>query len=193
MILPPVEFWGADNTGMRWPETVLRPNIAALVVPGGKFSSACAYRDDGLWLPILATTIPTPDVSSPVDIADCPFCRIESSRLLMISDVAIALADAYPVAEGHTLVVPRRHVGSIYDLPSDQQQALWELVSQVRRVLIDRFHPDGFNIGFNEGREAGQTVGHAHIHVIPRKKGDVPDPRGSIRWVIADKAAYWTR
>ena len=70
---------------------------------------------------------------------------------------------------------------------------IWELVSEVRRRLLADLTPDGFSIGLNEGLAAGQTVMHAHIHVIPRWSGDDPDPRGGIRWVIADKAAYWEK
>lgn len=87
------------------------------------------------------------------------------------------------------LVVPRRHVGSIYEPSSAEQAVIWELVGNVREQLA----PDGFNIGVNDGLAAGQTVMHAHVHIIPRWEGDVPDPRGGIRWVIADKARYWNQ
>lgn len=103
----------------------------------------------------------------------------------------MAISDAYPVSEGHTLIVPRRHVMSIYDLADAEYNAVWELVSQVHQRLVTDLRPDGFNIGLNDGVAAGQTVMHAHIHVIPRWNGDVPDPRGGIRWVIPDKASYW--
>jgi diadenosine tetraphosphate (Ap4A) HIT family hydrolase len=99
--------------------------------------------------------------------------------------------DAFPVAEGHTLVVPRKHVGSIYELSLAEQSTIWNLVGRVREQLLTRLAPDGFNIGFNGGLAAGQTVMHAHVHIIPRWKGDVPDPRGGVRWVISDKARYW--
>lgn len=68
---------------------------------------------------------------------------------------------------------------------------MWKLVAEVRSRLTDDLQPDGFNIGLNDGEAAGQTVMHAHIHVIPRWKGDVPDPRGGVRWIIPDKARYW--
>lgn len=94
------------------------------------------------------------------------------------------------MSEGHTLVVPRRHVASVFGLSPTEQQELWGLLARVREALNERLRPDGFTIGINDGAAAGQTVGHAHIHVIPRRKGDVPDPRGGIRWVIPAKAAY---
>ncbi len=121
----------------------------------------------------------------------CSFCSIGASRRWIENDHAIAFADAYPLADGHTLIAPRQHVASIYELSSDQQSAIWDLVAEVRQRLLVGLKPDGFNIGFNDGLAAGQTVEHAHIHVIPRRDGDVPDPRGGIRWVLADKAKYW--
>lgn len=121
----------------------------------------------------------------------CPFCSIDAERLVLESEVAIAIWDAFPVSEGHIVVVPRRHVSTIYELTAGEQSALWQFVSRVRDHLMSRYRPSGFNIGFNDGLDAGQTVEHAHIHVIPRRHGDVPDPRGGIRWIIADKARYW--
>lgn len=124
-------------------------------------------------------------------IDDCPFCRIESSRVIAANVVAVALRDAFPVADGHTLVVPRQHVASVFDLSDFDQSQVWRLVAQVRSDLAEQFSPDGFNIGINDGKAAGQTVPHAHIHVIPRHHGDVPDPCGGIRWIIPERAAYW--
>ncbi len=105
----------------------------------------------------------------------------------------MAFLDGYPVAEGHALVIPRRHVASLFDLPPEEFADVWALVTRVRNELIERHHPDSFNVGINDGPAAGQTVPHAHIHVIPRKSGDVTDPRGGIRWVIPGKANYWTQ
>lgn len=86
-----------------------------------------------------------------------------------------------------------RHIASVFDLSENEQAALWVLVAKVRAAVHERLQPDGFNIGINDGTAAGQTIGHAHIHVIPRRNGDVPDPRGGIRWIIPDKAPYWDR
>jgi len=122
----------------------------------------------------------------------CPFCFFERKRLRIETEHALAISDAYPVTEGHTLIIPTRHVISIYELTLTEQGLIWALVSEVRQRLLTDLKPDGFNIGLNDGLAAGQTVMHAHVHVIPRWNGDVPDPRGGIRWVIADKATYWT-
>jgi diadenosine tetraphosphate (Ap4A) HIT family hydrolase len=123
----------------------------------------------------------------------CPFCTIPIDRIVLESEAVIAFPDAYPISEEHTLVAPRRHVRTIYELSIHDQAAVWQLVGQAREKLIEQYHPDGFNIGFNDGMCAGQTVEHAHVHLIPRRAGDVPDPRGGIRWVIAEKAPYWEK
>jgi diadenosine tetraphosphate (Ap4A) HIT family hydrolase len=103
----------------------------------------------------------------------------------------LALPDAYPVSEGHSLVVPRAHFERLFDAPAEVQAAVWDLVESVRRELTARLRPDGYNVGINEGACAGQTIWHAHVHVIPRFDGDVQDPRGGIRWVIPERARYW--
>jgi len=122
---------------------------------------------------------------------DCPFCEPDADRVWLENETGIVLWDAFPVTQGHALVVPRQHVASIYELSPDDQVALWRLVAEARQRLHDRFNPDGFNIGLNDGEAAGQTVMHAHIHLIPRRVGDVADPRGGIRWMFPDKARYW--
>ncbi len=123
----------------------------------------------------------------------CPFCDLEgSTRVFYEGELVFGLWDGYPVSEGHSLVVPRRHIVSLFDGTAEEQQAVWEAVAWVREDLARQFRPDGFTIGLNDGRAAGQTVMHAHVHVIPRHVGDVTDPRGGIRHVIAEKACYWT-
>ena len=87
--------------------------------------------------------------------------------------------------------MPRRHVTSIFDLSTQYQAALWVMVGQVRESLLQQFVADGINIGVNDGSAAGQTVKHAHIHLVPRRKGDVADPRGGMRNIIPGKAHYW--
>ena len=122
----------------------------------------------------------------------CPFCsRLTAAEVTAESGHAVAFPDGFPVSRGHTLVVPRRHVASIYELSEDEQADVWQLVARVREQLARELDPAGFNIGLNDGTAAGQTVEHAHVHVIPRYEGDVPDPRGGVRWVIPDKAPYW--
>jgi diadenosine tetraphosphate (Ap4A) HIT family hydrolase len=121
----------------------------------------------------------------------CPFCGFDRTKLVAESEVAIALLDAFPVTEGHTLIVPRRHVTSIFQLSSQDLAALWAMVGEVRQGLQQNLSIDGINIGVNDGSAAGQTIEHAHIHLIPRRKGDVQDPRGGVRNIISGKARYW--
>jgi diadenosine tetraphosphate (Ap4A) HIT family hydrolase len=124
--------------------------------------------------------------------AQCPFCQRLTADALLQNDAAIAFADGFPVSRGHTLVVPRRHVASVFELGDVELGHLWLLVSEVRAELSRELSPDGFTIGVNDGQAAGQTVAHGHVHVIPRRVGDVPDPRGGVRWVLPAKAAYWS-
>ena len=110
----------------------------------------------------------------------------------LASTQAVAFADGFPLSPGHTLVVPRRHVADFFELSPLEQGDLWRLVAEVQRTLAERDAPHGFNVGLNVGAAAGQTVAHAHVHVIPRYTGDVADPRGGVRWVLPAKAAYWS-
>lgn len=103
----------------------------------------------------------------------------------------MAVLDGFPLSRGHALVVPRTHAASLFDLPAETQASVWALVTEVRATLVARYSPHAFNIGLNDGPAAGQTIPHAHVHVIPRYLGDVTDPRGGVRWVIPARAAYW--
>ncbi len=99
--------------------------------------------------------------------------------------------DRYPVVPGHALAIPRRHVVSIFDLTPGEARDIWELVSWYRTHGLPSPAADGWNVGVNDGAAAGQTIGHMHIHVIPRRLGDVRDPRGGLRWIFPETARYW--
>ncbi len=118
------------------------------------------------------------------------FLQVPQRAWVASNDLAFAIRDNYPVAPGHCLVIPRRLVGTWDETTPEERQALVALMSQVKEQLRDEFHPDGFNVGFNEGTAAGQTVFHLHIHVIPRFAGDVPDPRGGIRHAVMGKGKW---
>jgi diadenosine tetraphosphate (Ap4A) HIT family hydrolase len=122
----------------------------------------------------------------------CVFCEhLALGDLVAENALAAAFFDAFPVSPGHCLAVPRRHESSFLALSPEEQAAVWALVAPVRdRIESDRT-PDGYNLGVNIGEAAGQTIGHAHLHVIPRYRGDMPDPRGGIRWIIPARARYW--
>ena len=121
--------------------------------------------------------------------ADCIFCN-PKREILAQNTHALAFFDTYPVSPGHALVVPRRHAATIFDLSEEELTGCFQLVLPLKDVLLARYSPDGFNVGANCGEAAGQSVWHAHIHVIPRYKGDVPNPRGGVRGVIPYKASY---
>ena len=123
--------------------------------------------------------------------SDCVFCSPDPARIAWSSSLTIALWDAFPVSAGHALVLPRRHVASWSALTADEKTAILAGVDAMRALIDARHRPNAYNIGCNDGIEAGQTIMHFHMHVIPRYRGDVPDPRGGIRWVLGDKAAYW--
>jgi len=122
----------------------------------------------------------------------CVFCdRLARPDLVAENGLAVAFLDAFPLNPGHCLIVPRRHEPDFLALTPEEQSAIWTLVEPVRRYVEVEWAPDGYNIGVNVREAAGQTVAHAHLHVIPRRHGDVPDARGGIRWVVPAKARYW--
>ncbi|MEJ2310915.1 MAG: HIT domain-containing protein [Gemmatimonadales bacterium] len=122
----------------------------------------------------------------------CPFCELPEARIRIEGEHGLVVRDGYPVAAGHLLIVPRRHVESIFHLSEPEQDELWSLTARARGLLIREARPEGFTIGINDGLAAGQTVPHAHIHVIPRQIGDVADPTGGIRAIVSPrKARYW--
>lgn len=122
----------------------------------------------------------------------CPFCDPSPERILLQNELCLALYDGYPVSKGHTLIVPRRHVSSVFELSDEETAEIWRMIEAARQVLLAKEGAEGFNIGVNDGTAAGQTIGHAHVHLIPRRGGDVRDPRGGVRWVIPAKAVYWS-
>lgn len=123
----------------------------------------------------------------------CPFCTLPASRVLGQNAHALWIRDGFPISPGHSLVIPKRHVGSFFETSSEERSALLDLLDQAQAAAKAEFEPDGFNVGINDGASAGQTVPHLHVHLIPRFQGDTPDPRGGVRWVIPAKADYWSQ
>lgn len=120
---------------------------------------------------------------------DCPFCTGERT-LLVENAFAFSIEDSFPVSPGHSLIIPKTHVPTIFDLSNEAYAACFDLARVVRSLLLNKYKPDGFNIGANCGEPAGQTIAHAHLHLIPRYAGDVPNPRGGIRHIIPGKGYY---
>lgn len=119
-----------------------------------------------------------------------PFLEAPESAWVASNALAFALRDRFPVSPGHTLVIPRRLVPTWFDATAEERAAIFELVDTVKRLVDAELHPDGYNIGINAGEAAGQTVMHLHVHVIPRFRGDVDDPRGGVRHVIPGRGNY---
>ena len=121
----------------------------------------------------------------------CPFCVISRDRVIFESANVLAVWDKYPVSVGHALLIPKRHVPTWFEATDTEQQELLRAIRNIKSLIEDAHSPDGYNIGINSGDAAGQTVPHLHLHVIPRYAGDVQDPRGGVRWVLPERAAYW--
>ena len=132
-------------------------------------------------------------MTAPNCTTKCIFCTLPDSRIIRANKHAIIIRDGFPISPGHTLIIPRRHVGSFFQITAEERTCLLELVDQSKKMVDEEFSPDGYNIGINDGVSAGQTVPHLHIHLIPRYSGDREDPRGGVRWIIPEKADYWNR
>lgn len=124
---------------------------------------------------------------------DCIFCHLENHHVVEENELATAILDGFPVTEGHVLIVPRRHFSDLFEITPDEWLAVMQLMLRVRtHISIADPEVSGFNIGVNAGASAGQTIGHCHIHLIPRRDGDVDDPTGGVRGVIPQKQNYRT-
>lgn len=111
----------------------------------------------------------------------CIFCKTEILDIQIENDLAFAIFDKYPVNKGHMLIIPKRHYKSFFEASKEEVLALYELTNKCKDLLKEKYNPDGYNIGININEEAGQTIMHLHVHLIPRYLGDVEDPRGGIR------------
>jgi diadenosine tetraphosphate (Ap4A) HIT family hydrolase len=118
-------------------------------------------------------------------LSDCELCRPQEQ--LFESDFAYVRYDSNSLSRGHVIVVPRRHVADFFDMSAAEQGSVVALLNRAKKLIDEKHKPDGYNIGVNIGRAAGQARMHVHVHLIPRYAGDVPDPRGGIRCVLAGK------
>lgn len=122
---------------------------------------------------------------------NCLFCAPPEGRLLLANDLAFSMGDGFPVTTFHSLVVPRRHARDYFELTPDELMACDQLLRRLSQQLRSQDATiGGFNIGLNCGEAAGQTIFHCHFHIIPRRRGDVPNPRGGVRHVIPGKGSY---
>ena len=122
---------------------------------------------------------------------DCPFCTIQTERVIAENDLAYAIRDGFPVSKFHTLIIPKRHTEDFFALTEAELLACNRLLIEAKQSIREQDAAvGGFNIGVNAGEIAGQTIFHCHIHLIPRRKGDVENPRGGIRHLIPGKGYY---
>jgi diadenosine tetraphosphate (Ap4A) HIT family hydrolase len=126
-----------------------------------------------------------------LDASSCLFCSIPQERIVAENGLAYAIHDGFPVTPRHTLVIPRRHVADFFGLYQEELVACNALLYEMRTIILRSDKSvEGFNVGMNCGTVAGQTIFHCHLHLIPRRKGDVENPRGGIRHVIPGKGFY---
>ena len=123
----------------------------------------------------------------------CPFCNLAAERIVGSDGGAVVVRDAYPISPGHSLIIPKRHVESFFDLMESEQAELLRLLQSAKKSLDQELSPAGYNVGINDGAAAGQTIPHLHIHLVPRYTNDRADPRGGVRWIIPEKADYWSK
>jgi diadenosine tetraphosphate (Ap4A) HIT family hydrolase len=125
-----------------------------------------------------------------MDALTCPFCNPLNEEVVLANDLCYARYDRYPVSPGHLLLIPYRHIPTLFDATNEEQAALLALVREAKPLLDEQYRPDGYNVGVNVRAAAGQTVMHLHVHVIPRYAGDVDDPRGGVRGAVPEKRVY---
>lgn len=122
--------------------------------------------------------------------SQCIFCAPDQERIFFRGHRVYGIWDAFPVSDGHALLIPYRHAETWFDATEEELHELCGAIQIARQIIRDRYRPDGFNIGINAGAAAGQTIFHLHVHIIPRYRGDVEDPRGGVRYVIPKRANY---
>ena len=122
---------------------------------------------------------------------ECLFCNKKKQKIIFSSELLFVVRDSYPVTKLHTLIIPHRHVSNFFDLNENELIDLNKILKKQRKSLLDLDKEiTGFNVGVNAGKDAGQSIMHCHVHLIPRRKGDVDDPRGGVRGVIPSKQKY---
>lgn len=122
---------------------------------------------------------------------ECPFCLNNlSSEIILENDFSYAIYDKFPVSKGHILIIPKNHNSNYFDLSLEEQKECLIILNNAKKIIDKEFKPDGYNVGININKDAGQTIWHAHIHLIPRYNGDVEEPRGGVRGVIPFKKNY---
>jgi len=123
----------------------------------------------------------------------CLFCDRENSKehtIIHENELFYARWDNFPISKGHAEIIPKKHIESLFELTNAEILQLFDLLNKVKDDIQEKYNPDAFNVGINEGEEAWRTIHHLHVHIIPRYKGDVENPRGGVRNIIPKKGDY---
>ncbi|WP_338626589.1 HIT family protein [Clostridium baratii] len=120
----------------------------------------------------------------------CIFCEYDKEEYIAENDLCFAIFDKFPVNEGHALIIPKRHFKNYFDATKEEIAAMYDLSHEVKKIIDKKYSPDGYNVGVNVNHEGGQTIMHLHMHIIPRYKGDIEDPRGGIRRIKRQLVFY---
>lgn len=120
----------------------------------------------------------------------CLFCDYSKDEYIVENDLAFGIFDKFPVNEGHMLIIPKRHFESFFDATEEEIVALYDLIKEGKKYLDKEFNSDGYNVGVNVGEYGGQTIMHLHIHLIPRYKGDIENPKGGVRKLKKELVPY---
>lgn len=120
----------------------------------------------------------------------CLFCHPKPEEIIAETEHAVLITDSYPVSKGHCLIIPRRHIKTFFECSEAENREFRELTLIAKKHIDEKYSPDGYNIGCNNGLSAGQSVFHLHIHIIPRYEGDVENPKGGVRWVVPENSQY---
>ena len=118
----------------------------------------------------------------------CIFCEIKD--YFLENELAYGIFDKFPATKGHMLFIPKRHVANFFDLTKEEREAIFDLVDEGKKMLDEKYKPDGYNVGVNVNKAGGQTVFHVHVHLMPRFNGDVEDPTGGVRGAIPKYMKY---
>ena len=121
---------------------------------------------------------------------NCIFCDLPKEKIIIENELARAFYDEFPVSKGHILIIPKRHIANFFELEQKELNDINSLILECKKIIDNKYSPDGYNIGVNVGEHAGQSVFHVHVHLIPRYKGDVANPKGGVRGVIPEKQNY---
>jgi diadenosine tetraphosphate (Ap4A) HIT family hydrolase len=125
-----------------------------------------------------------------IKLMSCLFCDYDKNKYIAENELIFAIYDVFPVNEGHALIIPKRHFESFFDATEEEVNAIYRLIHEVKIINDKKYKPDGYNVGVNIGYDAGQTIMHLHVHLIPRYKGDVENPKGGVRKLKKELVPY---